>query len=152
MASRLVELADAVVATLTTAIGTPTAPLTVTTSRVYVPSVDPESLTANARRVDVYPIGRVDAGPVSRSTDAVQNKIGVVVYERYAEAGSPSNAWIDDRMEWVETYIEANLKDPRIRESGAYVETYEVESYSPEQLATNKLFWCEVIVTLMDEQ
>ena len=152
MASRLVELAEAVVTTLTTAIGTPASPLTVTVSRVYVPSVDPETLQANQRRVDVYPIGRVDAGPLSRGTDGMQNRIGVVIYERYTDAGSPPNTWIDSRMEWVETYIEANLKNPRTRYDGAYPDTYEVESYSPEQLTTNKVFWSEIIVTLMDQE
>ena len=152
MASRIVVLADAVAAAIVAAYGTPVAPLVVTTSSVYVPNVDPEKLLVNQRRVDVYPMNRVDAGPLSRAKIGVQNRIGVVVYERYIETGTPPKAWMDERLAWVETNIEKVLGNAKNRFLGAYPDAIEIESHSPEQLVTNKLFWSECIVTLMDEE
>jgi hypothetical protein len=120
--------------------------------RVYVPSVDPEILQENIRKVDVYTIKREDAGPLSRGSDGMQNRIGVLIYERYTEKGTPTKAWMDERVTWVQEVLEPLLKNPSNRYDGAYPETYDCETYSPEQLTTNKLFWSEIIVTLMDEE
>lgn len=152
MASRQLELADLVAAAIVTAVGTPTPPSQVAVERVYVPSADPEAMQSNRRRVDVYPIKRSDAGPLSRGTDGMQNQIGVVIYERYTETGNATKEWMDARVTWVQEVIEPILKDPQTRYDGAYPETYDCETFSPEQLTTNKLFWCEIIVTLMDEE
>jgi hypothetical protein len=124
MASRLVELADEVAAKLATAIGAPVDPLVVNVERVYVPSIDPEKLLANVRRVDVYPLTLADAGPLSRVIDAETAKIGVVVYERYTELGNAPKTWMDERLAWVETVIKPELKDPRKRFLGAYPELF----------------------------
>ena len=151
MPSRVIDLADAIVVVLGTAIGTPTPPLTVEISRVYQPEYRLETLTANLRKVTVFPSELADRGPSSRGADGTTSTVVVVIAERYTEAGAIPTAWMDARVAWVQEMIFNVLRNPRVRVDGAYPEAIDCMIFDCELLKQDRVFFSTVTVTLVDE-
>lgn len=142
--ARIDELCDSVAAVLTAAAG---AAATVTADD-DVPDVDFETITE--RLVFVMPVSREDRGPVSRRADGKAYQIGVLVVERYTDAGPMTRAWRSERTAWVDEKVVAVIGDARDRIEGAYAERVEVTEDREEQVE-RKLFWSEVTVTLVED-
>jgi hypothetical protein len=104
-------LCDNLVAALLTA-WAPTAPSTA--ERHYFKRITDEDeaqdladsikLEEDERRVIVMPVD-YDSRYGSKGEDIFTHEIQTLVVERYAPAGDPTRAWIDDRVDFTYTYI-----------------------------------------------
>jgi hypothetical protein len=118
---------------------------------------DYDSRTAAGRKVFVLPVSYTGS-PVTRREDADDYALAVVVVERFPaeSAGDPDEAWVDERVEWVEDLLNllgnargANLlADPGDPTSGLWPETAEATAVCDlEDLMEKKVFLAVLNVT-----
>lgn len=150
MASRIVEVCDAVVAVIAAA-WTPTAPDAV--SREYDADIDSKKLTG--RKVYVFPASYTNPEPASRSEDINDYAVAVMVVERYdpEQQGRIPNSWVDDRIAFVTDKVYGPLSDARsVTLLGElYPFTAEVDPvYDVDELRSRKLFLSVVNLTFRE--
>lgn len=145
MAARINTVVDACVTAITAALpggdGT-------TVSRDYLPDVlDAEMIgTLSGRYCFVFPLGYSQVEAATRAEDLNEYRVGVLVVERFTDAGDPSRSWTDTRLEWVQDQVYDVLGDVRGSAliTGLYNETNDVtQAYDPVLLRSHKLFWSE---------
>lgn len=138
VSARVLDVCDACV-TAISVVWPPTAPDSV--SRIY--EVDIDAATLTGRKVYVFPAGSgwVELG--TRLGDIHDEKVQVVVVERYTEAGAVPASWLDDRVEFVQDYVLDTLDDPRGEPvPGYWCQESSVDVvYDLEELVQRKLFW-----------
>lgn len=122
-----------------------------TISRRYIAPVNLGELSSlTGRHVYVFP-GAYDNSPDTRGHDAWVHEVRIVVVERYETAGSDPagttiKAWVDDRVDFVETKIVETLdydgrSTLRIGSTREFTtESVEIEVYDPELLNQKDLF------------
>lgn len=159
MGARILDVADAV----TRALQRRSDPESdVTVSRAYAPDwLDPDYWVGNpdlatsftGRRAFVFPATQRQDGPATRAEDSNDYGIAVVVLERYdgSEAEVPQ-AWLDARVQWVESEVYDVLGDAREAADPVLADGFPLgqewtQVYSPELLRQLKLFRSEVVVT-----
>ena len=103
MAARILDVCDALVAAIQAA-WSPASPDGV--ERGYVSKIKVGELTG--RRVYVFPL-RYSDSPASRSENLTDYSVGVVVVERYRDAGVPDKDWTDERVTFVEEVVYSAL-------------------------------------------
>lgn len=147
MASRLVELAIAATARLTTALGDEAV-----VSRCYVPEVNIESLVAGERFVKLWAPGYTDEGMATRGEKQGGYSLEIAIYEKFVGQEEPPLEWMDERVAWVKGRIVDLLGDPRVRlATSAYAETLTVTAYSDELYIQN-VFWSNVLIVFRDTE
>lgn len=167
MASRIVEVRDAVAARLTAwlAANDPGSATVTTTRRLEIADTQP-----GGRTVFVLPAGYTQLEPGTRTTDWTDYRVAVVVVERYAAPGDPPDSWADDLSAWVEANVWAVLQvigtrhpadvdpiDPTpllatTDEDGLVCYGAEVGlEYDLEALQEHRLFWSELAFTFRED-
>jgi hypothetical protein len=156
MSARVNEVCDAVVTAVLAAWNTSISPAAVaapdSVERTYLTPVKFNSLTG--RKVWVSPVGFGDEN-ASRAENLGQYTVAVVVAERYEDAGLPSRAWLDTRVDFVELLYDLLGSYGNRRASGwlsagtparrHYTERAAVgEVYSFEYLDQQHVFWAEM--------
>lgn len=138
VAARVLDVCDACVAAIAAA-WSPAGDDSV--SRVY--EVDIDAATLAGRKVYVFPAGMAWVELGTRLGDVHDEKVTVVVVERYGEAGAVPAAWLDSRVEFVQDAILDVLDDPRGQPvPGYWSQESAVEVvYDLEELVQRKLFW-----------
>lgn len=143
MAARVTEVRDAAVGR----VGdwwAPVAPDEV----VGLSRVDIDSATLTGRKVYVFRSAYARA-PATRGEDQGDYTLQVMVVERYADPGDPTEPWVDERVDFCDQLVEVLgdarggrlLADPGDPTSGLWPETAEVaEVHDIEELAERKLF------------
>lgn len=137
MGARILDLCDAVVALLPAG-----------AERVYEVSIEAESLAT--RVVYVFPTTYGYLETLTRKDDQSEYKVSILIAERYTGAGAAPNAWLDERIEWVQDNILDVLDDPRSSEPvDGYVPWQSEVSpvYDIEELVQRKLFLSVVVIT-----
>lgn len=118
-----------------------------TASRGYQFTFDLETMTG--RHVRVLPASYGFPEPSTRASDVEELAVVVVVAERYADAGPVPDAWVDERVDFVETHVVA-LDDSRNAElaGGFYAWSSEVSPvYDLDELRQRNLFLSTVRLT-----
>ena len=144
-AARIKEVRDAAVAKILTA-WTDRDPAVDEVLGKY--RADIEAAALGGRKVYVFPISTVGQ-VVTREEDQNDYALGIWVIERYADAGDPTEEWLDVRVAWVEWVWKLLgsprgprlLADPGIPDSGLWPDVAEITSvYDHEELVEGKLF------------
>lgn len=108
MSSRVLDVCDACV----TAISAAWSPAgNDSVSRVY--EVDLDAATLTGRKVYCFPAGSAWLEPGTRAGDLHDEKVQVVVVERYPDAGAVPTAWLDTRVAFVQDSVLDLLDDSR---------------------------------------
>ena len=146
MAATIRLVCDAVVAAIV-ADWVPTAPDGV--ERVYLPDTD-EAYAVVGRRIFVFPLGQAQADIASRAEDRNEFRVGVMLVENYAAAGTPSREWCDERVDFFDGLYQL-LGNPRTPHEdplfpAPLAQVYPddaaiVVSYDADELRDKKLFW-----------
>lgn len=152
MSSRIAEVCDAIVAGIAASWSPPAGS---GVERVYLAPVNAESISG--RRVYVFPARYTDE-PADRGEQLTGYTIAVLVAERFTDPGQPTVAWVDERVEFVESEIYdlvgnygSNVPFLEVTGHGKiWAETADATVYDPEMLATKKLFWAELEFTLRE--
>jgi hypothetical protein len=164
MASRVVEVRNAVAAWLTEVIlqNAPGTAVVATSRRIEIDD-QVEDTTPAGRQVFVYPRGYGQVEAETRNTDLMEFRIGIIVVERYADPGVPPDSWVDDLSAWVEAWIYSPLNVIGVREddqpttdeelwAGFHCETADVlAEYDLEALTEHKIFWSELEFAFREE-
>lgn len=114
MASRLIQVCDAAAARLRL-LWSPAPPAAV--ARAYLPNLaeGPKGRWPEGRQVYVFPVGLAQVERLARAgpgADLRGYTVAFVVAEKYDQAGQPPDAWVDERVEWLERVIFGDLADP----------------------------------------
>lgn len=152
MAARINEVLDAVVTLIQTA-WSPSAPSAVT--RCYEAPVNAD--TIQGRQVFVFPVGYADE-PASRGEDAATYTFAVLVVEKFREQSAPPVAWVDERVEFVESKVYDVLANFGQRKTYLTVsghgrlicETAEVDVFDWPTLRQKFTFWSESTFALKE--
>jgi len=128
--------------------------------RDYAPDwLDPDYWSDNpnlagqftGRRVYVFAAGEVHQGPADRQYDENRYRVVAVVLERYVgDPPGPDNAWLDERVAWVESQVLDRMGDARAVGDDAAVPSADpltqewVSVYAPDLLRQLNLFRSEV--------
>lgn len=153
MASNILTVCDALVSAIDTAWTTKVAD-SGATSREYIAPVSTAELSSlTGRKVYVIPGDHVKSAE-TRGENRWEYRVGVLVVERYISAGLPPKAWMDARVEFVETTI-ANACDywrSLLGISGreVWTELLETKTYDVDLLNESNLFWSEVQLDLRE--
>lgn len=67
---------------------------------VRIADVTDPQFKLTGRKVYVFPTG-YDSGAVTRGEDEYLHTVGVLVVERYPDAGDPPTEWTDERVDFV---------------------------------------------------
>jgi hypothetical protein len=157
MASRVAEVADALADAIRTAWG-PNAPDAV--SRVWFKKInlDPEKPDVLTGR-QVFVIGGVAerAEVIDRAEQQRRYTVGVLTCERYTDApGDVPDAWIDERVAFVEQKVFNTLADPHLDILGGTV-VGEVDAVPAidvpvdrEMIQTKRAFWSVATFTFLE--
>lgn len=96
------------------------------------------------RKVYVFPLDYVLTEPISRKEDMFDVRVGVVVAHKYDNPSSPTKAapvaWVDDKVDFVETYIFSTLAEVRMHEVPLGGPSGEMVQYWPQEAANNMVF------------
>ena len=142
--ANILTLADAIVSAINTAWTGKGANDSV--SRVYLAPVSVDDLDSlTGRKVYVFP-GPYDNGLANRGEDEWTYTLGILIVERYTDAGDPTTAWIDDRVDFVEGTVGETIDYNgrtllSISSRRIWTESIEVETYNLESLNQKKIFW-----------
>ena len=120
-----------------------------------IPDVGPNELADIAgRHVYVFQAGYGSPGPSDRGWDVNEYRVSVIVVEHYDDAaGLPTNAWINDLIEWCETNIWGKLTDTRTVTLSSTAIPFAAEVltlYDPELLREENLFFSEFLITFRE--
>lgn len=146
MTENILTVCDALVTALVAGLDDPNC---ATVERVYLAPVDLKS--EQSRRVWVFPAS-YQHSPASRGENEWIYQVGVIVAERYADAGEPTVAWLDERVEFTQTQVFTALDHARellafgtdgTRRLWTQTGGCEVV-YDADRLSTQKLFWSEL--------
>ncbi len=149
MAATVREICDAVV-TKVAAFWTPIAPNEVV--RTYLPDVT-EATGFLGRRVWVAPLDYGQADIASRAEDRNSFTVGVTVAERFTDAGRPTRAWCDTRIDFVADLWEllTAVRNPPLFPSpldDVIAITGEVDiAFDPDLLREKKVFFSQLTLT-----
>jgi len=124
---------------------------TTTFTRTYLPTILDAEFVANissvGRQVYAVPLDYSQVEFASRAQDLNAYPVGVLVVNRYTDAGAIPDAWIDDQVEWVEKIIWNPLqnmrRDPLLGSLWSHNAKVDLV-YRVDYLQQNKLFWSEV--------
>ena len=118
----------------------------VTVERVYLGPVTLKNVSGC--KVFVFP-GKYANSPVNRAEDGWEYAVTVVICQRYEPQGEPPTAWLDTRVNFVQTCVNDALdfsRDPltfaTTRE--LWTASAEVVVYDDARLDEEKLFWSQV--------
>lgn len=149
--ARLVEVAEAVRAEIAAGpFDDPAGMEPASVERVW--GMDFEADRAAGLRVHVVPVGYSQPETATRAEVTWEYTVGVVVTDRYSEAGQPPKEWVDERVRWVLKNVWERVGDARHFDAvaGAWPESGEVSAFDPEFLRELKLFWSEVTVAIRE--
>ena len=138
--ARIIEVCDAIVDKVTLA----WVPLGADgVSRQYLTPVKAEFI--QGRQVYVFPANYGDE-PADRADDLKEHRVALLVVERYTDAGAPTVEWIDERVNFVQTFLWDELTNPRSQAilDDLWPHTGEVAVYDVAMLSEKKLFWSEL--------
>lgn len=147
MAARVLQVCDAVVEAIE-ALWSPAAPDSV--SRAYLARHQLRGL--EGRQVTVHPAGYAWPALGTRGEDYRDCKVLIAVAERYTAAGDVTDAWLDDRVEWVQSIYD-DLDDPRTSNLlGAFwpEESAITVVFDPDELEQRKLFLSVIEMTFRE--
>ena len=153
MASNILTVCDALVTAIDAAWTTKTAD-SGSVSREYIAPLSTSELSSlTGRKVYVIPGDYVN-NPATRKEDQWEYRIGVLVVERYASAGLPSNSWMDTRVDFVENIV-ANACDYShsllsVSNREVWTESLETQTYNLDLLNESNLFWSETSLVLRE--
>jgi len=135
--ARVLDVCDACVTAISVA-WPPTDPDAV--SRVYEVDLDASALTG--RKVYVFPAGTAWVELGTRAGDIHDERVQVLVVERYADAGVVPKSWVDERVAFVQDFVLDLLDDPRGQPVPGYwcQESAVDPVYDIEELTQRKLF------------
>lgn len=153
MASRILTVCDAAVARINSVWG-PASPDTVARAYRWKPS-QRELNSLVGRHVRVFPASYGDELE-NRGEDRHRFGVSIIALERCADAGVPPDAWMDERLEWVQDKIADALDYDGRGGASAFLtagsmklltETIEVATYDVEYQESLHLFWSEIEMT-----
>lgn len=151
MAERLLEVAD-IAAAAVNAAWAPTGDNVV--SRAYGDEEKRHSMPG--RRVYVFPIGKREVEKITRTETEWAYRLAVLTVEKCPDPGLPSDAWMDERVEFVgeKVFDVLNVDDPDDwLGTPAELYTFEIdwsEVYDFEAYRTLGCFWSVVEVELRE--
>lgn len=153
MAANIITVCDALVTAIGTAWTTRVAD-NGTVARKYLAPVSVQELSSlTGRKVYVFP-GPYSNSLENRAEDAWGYDVGIVVVERYTDAGEPLDAWMDARVLFVEEIVAAACDYPRsplaIGSRKLRTEDITTTTYDIPLLNTSNLFWSELQVSLRE--
>ncbi len=137
VSSRVLTVCDACVAAIST-FWSPTGDDSV--ERLY--EVDLDASTLTGRKVYVFPAGTAWVELGTRAGDVHDERVQVLVVERYTDAGPATKQWVDERVEFVQDAVLDLLDDPREQPvTGYWCQESAVDPvYDIEELTQRKLF------------
>ena len=149
MAARVTEVCQLLIDRLVSLL--PAGDLT-TFERAYVPTILDADFAANiaalaGRKVYVMPSTYGQAEIASRGQDNNRYGPSVLIVERYTDAGGVADAWLDDRIAWVESQVYGPLQNLRADPLDGTLWPHSADVavvYDPDFLREHKLFWSEV--------
>lgn len=153
--SAILTLGDALVSAIQTA-WNPTGPSAV--SRVYQIPETTNVKSITGRQVWVFPVEYSDEA-TNRLEDVKTYKFAFVIAEKCTDAGAPSVAWVDDRVDWVYSnlieWLQFGRDDshPMLSISTREIflaEIAPVMVYEPDELIKRGMFWCEFEATFQE--
>jgi len=143
MPANILTVCDALVSAIEAGLDEPT---DASVERLYLAPMD--LATDTARHVWVFP-ARYSTILANRGEDEWTHTIGVIVAERYTDAGEPPVAWLDERVTFTEEYVYRALDFTRSLLSlgtgrDLVTQTAEATVYDDLRLSEKKLFWSEL--------
>lgn len=148
MSSLIMDLADAIEDAIAIS-WEPVAPDTVEAGFHFAFELD----SMEGRQVRILPAAYGFPEPVSRAQDVAELAVTVVVAERYPDAGPVPQAWLRERVAFVEEHV-VGLDDSRTAElpGGYYAWSSEVDPvYDLDELTQRNLFLSVVKLTMRRE-
>jgi hypothetical protein len=123
-------------------------------SREYLIPVDVEKI--EGRKVYVFPAS-YSSEPSNREDNQDDQRIAVLVIEKFRDEGRPPKDWLDERAVFVQEKVWNLLTDPHndllttAANSKHWPQMAEVQAvYDIDMLDSKKVFWCEILVTFRD--
>jgi hypothetical protein len=144
--SDILKLADDLATALTNSLGS--GETNVDIARAYRIEFDLSSIIK--RYVRIFPVGYAGLEPVTRREDYYDVILRLTIVERYTGKGDPSNDWLDERVDWVETNIFNPFADSRapFRLGEYWSQFASVESvYDYDLLNEDQVFASDVLLT-----
>ncbi len=144
MAADIITVCDAIAARIEAGLDDPG---DATVTRCYLAPVNVNTLTG--RHLFVFPL-KYSNGPATRAEDEMVYGVQVTCVEKYTDRGEPTNAWVDDLVEFVQAKISDRCDFVRTLLTFAttrelYTQTNDVSVYDEAALSQEKLFKSDVV-------
>lgn len=125
-----------------------------TVTRCYIAPVNVNTLSG--RHLFVFPL-KYSNGPATRAEDEWIYGVQVTCVEKYTGRGDPTNAWVDDLVEFVQAKVSDRCDFVRTLFTFAttrelITQTNEVNVYDEAALSNEKLFKSDVVFEFRETQ